>query len=94
MYFQTPFPVPSLKQLSAKFLHHWKGKQNSRFCLLLALMSPNIQKAYDIGIIESTGPQQHTGTSLAFIRCVVPEIELFSLFSPMKTVPSQEKLSP
>ena len=35
-----------------------------------------------------TGPQQHTGTSLVFIRCVVPEIELFSLFSPMKTVPS------
>ena len=27
-----------------------------------------------------------------FIRCVIPVIELFSLFSPTKTVPSQEKL--
>ena len=84
MYFQTQFPVPSLKQLSVKFLHHWEGLrsfcsmpdfchhnyyghcmrdvdkfwpgsfplwQNSEFCLLLALTSPNIEKAYDAGII-------------------------------------------
>ena len=30
MYFQTPFPVPSQKQLSAKFLHHWEGLRS--FC--------------------------------------------------------------
>ena len=39
-----------------------------------------------MGIIRIyTGPQQHTGTSLVFIRCVVPEIELFSLFQSGKT---------
>ena len=37
------------------------------------------------GSLESTGPQQHTGTSLVFIRCVVPEIEIFSLFQSGKT---------
>ena len=30
MYFQTPFPVPSLKQLSVKFLPHWEGLRS--FC--------------------------------------------------------------
>ena len=30
MYFQTPFPVPSMKQLSAKFLHDQEGLQS--FC--------------------------------------------------------------
>ena len=39
-----------------------------------------------------TGPQQHIGATLVFIRCLVPVIELFSLFSPMKTAPSQDKL--
>ena len=37
------------------------------------------------GSFESTGPKQHTGTSLVFIRCVVPEIEIFSLFQSGKT---------
>jgi len=85
MYFQTPFPVPSWKQLSAKSLHHPQGlrsfcsipdfghhnyfgqwgawtnfdqclslfdKITSEFCLLLALMSPSIEKAYDMEIIR------------------------------------------
>jgi len=30
--------------------------------------------------------------NLVFIHCVVPVIALFSLFSPTKTAPSQEKL--
>ena len=36
--------------------------------------------------------ERQLSVSLVFIHCVVPVIELFSLFSPMKTAPSQEKL--
>ena len=34
--------------------------------------------------LECAGPQKHNGESLAFIRCMVLEIQLFFLIPPSK----------
>ena len=36
--------------------------------------------------VECAGPQQHNGASPVFIRCTVPEIQLFSQFVPVNAV--------
>jgi len=39
MYFQTPFPVPSLKKLTVKFLHQRKGEDPSVPCLIFVTIT-------------------------------------------------------
>ena len=115
MYFQTLFPVPSLKQLSAKFLHHRDGLrsfcsipnlchhwslrgmdkfcpgsfplwQSREFCLLLALTSPNIEKAYNMGIIRiyRSSVTHWCKFDIHTLCCSHDRAVLFSLFSQRK----------
>ena len=64
MYFQMSFPVPSLKHLAARFLHHCYDIE-TRPTILISL--------------ECAGCQQCNGTSPVCIRCMVLEIQLFFL---------------